>query len=195
MTRSSGAAAPSRSCSWGYFNSIHADVSSALRWSDGITPQLTQWLTTQGFPTEGVNAVGVDGLTPLLRAAAEANVDALREIIAEGGDLHAMTRDGNNAVWLACKQDSVEVIELLSAAGANLHHRNPDGSTALIYAASAGKTAVVTLLLALGADPLQENVDGFSALDLASNIECLQVLRIASRQRRDRLKAEGMVET
>jgi ankyrin repeat protein len=170
-------------------------VPSALRWSNGITPQLTQWLTTQGFRTEAVNAVGADGLTPLLRAAAEANVQILREIIAEGGDLHATTRDGNNALWLACKQDSVEAIELLSSAGTNVHHRNPDGSTALIYAASAGKTAVVSLLLALGADPLEENVDGFSALDLASNIECLQVLRVASRQRGDRLKAEGIIET
>ena len=129
------------------------------------------------------------------RAAAEANVQILREIIAEGGDLDATTRDGNNAVWLACKRDGVEAIELLSAAGANVHHRNPDGSTALIYAASAGKTEVVALLLALGADPAQENVDGFSALDLAANIECLQLLRAASRQNRDRLKVEGMVET
>lgn len=119
----------------------------------------------------------------------------LREIIAEGGDLGALTRDGNNAVWLACKQDRVHAVELLSAAGANIHHRNPDGSTALIYAASAGKTAIVSLLLTLGADPLEENVDGFSALDLASNVECLQLLRIASRQRRDRLKAEGTIET
>ena len=98
------------------------------------------------------------------------------------GDLDTTTRDGNNAVWLACKRDGVEAIELLSAAGANVHHRNPDGSTALIYAASAGKTEVVELLLALGADPAQENVDGFSALDLAANIECLQLLRVASRQ-------------
>lgn len=151
---------------------------------NGITPQLAQWLTTQGFRPEALNAIGADGLTPLLRAAAEANVDTLREIIARGGDLWATTRDGNDAVWLACKLDGVEAIKLLAAAGANIHHRNADGSTALIYAASAGKTAVVTLLLALGADPLQENVDGFSALDLAANFECLQVLRAASRGRR-----------
>jgi ankyrin repeat protein len=151
---------------------------------NGITPQLAQWLTMQGFRTEALNVTGGDGLTPLLRAAAEANVEALREIIEEGGDLGAMTRDGNDAIWLACKLDGVEAIKLLAAAGADIHHRNPDGSTALIYAASAGKTAVVTLLLALGADPLQENVDGFSALDLAANFECLQVLRAASRERR-----------
>lgn len=160
-----------------------------------MTSQLAQWLTTQGFRAEAVNSVGADGLTPLLRAAAEANVQILREIIAEGGNLDATTRDGNNALWLACKRDGVEAIELLSAAGANVHHRNPDGSTALIYAASAGKTEVVALLLALGADPAQENIDGFSALDLAANIECLQLLRVASRRRHDRLKIEGMVET
>lgn len=149
----------------------------------------------QGFATEAVNTVGADGLTPLLRAAADADVAMLREIIAAGGALDARTRDGNNAVWLACKRDGVEAVELLAAAGADVHHRNPDGSTALIYAASAGKTRIVALLLALGANPTQENVDGFSALDLASNIECLQLLRAASRQRRDRLEVEGMVET
>lgn len=192
MTPCSDAAAPSRSCSSDCFN---RKVPIDARRSDGITPQLAQWLTQQGFPTDSANAVGADGLTPLLRAAADANVAMLREIIAEGGDLGALTRDGNNAVWLACKQDGVHAVELLSAAGANIGHRNPDGSTALIYAASAGKTAIVSLLLTLGADPLEENVDGFSALDLASNVECLQLLRIASRQRRDRLKAEGMIET
>jgi thiosulfate/3-mercaptopyruvate sulfurtransferase len=159
-----------------------------------VTSQLAQWLTMQGFPAKAVTTVGADGLTPLLRAAAEANVEILREIIAEGADIDAMTRDGNNAVWLASKRDGVEAIKLLAAAGANVHHLNPDGSTALIYASSAGKTEVVALLLALGADPAQENVDGFSALDLAANIECLQLLRVASRQRRDRLKAEGMLE-
>jgi ankyrin repeat protein len=160
-----------------------------------VTSQLAQWLTTQGFLAEGVSSFRADGLTPLLKAAADANVAILREIISEGGDLGATTRDGNNAIWLACKQDGAEAIELLAAAGANVHHRNPDGSTALTYAASAGKTAVVALLLTLGADPAQENVDGFSALDLAANIECLQLLRVASRRRRDRLKVEGMVET
>jgi uncharacterized protein len=160
-----------------------------------VTSQLAQWLTTQGFPTQSVNSAGADGLTPLLKSAAEANVQILHEIIAEGGNLDATTRDGNNAVWLACKRDGVEAIELLAAAGANIHYRNPDGSTALIYAASAGKTAVVALLLALGADPTQENVDGFSALDLAANIECLQLLREASRKRQYLLKIEGMVET
>ncbi|MEK4032192.1 ankyrin repeat domain-containing protein [Methylocystis sp. IM3] len=160
-----------------------------------MTSQLAQWLTAQGFGTPGVNSAGADGLTPLLRAAAEANVSILREIIAEGADLDATTRDGNNAIWLACKHDAVEAIEALSAAGANVHHRNPDGSTALIYAASAGKPAVVALLLALGADPLQENVDGFSALDLAANIECLQLLRAAARHCRDQLKVEGWLET
>ncbi|MBM3551490.1 MAG: ankyrin repeat domain-containing protein [Alphaproteobacteria bacterium] len=156
---------------------------------------MARWMTLQGFRTRAVNSVGADGLTPLLRAAAEANVQMLHEIIAEGGDTSATTRDGNNAVWMACKRDGVEAIELLSAAGADVHHRNPDGSTALIYGASAGKTEVVALLLALGADPTQENVDGFSALDLAANVECLQLLRAASRERRDRLKVEGTVET
>ncbi len=159
-----------------------------------MTTQLAQWLTAQGFGTQGVNSAGADGLTPLLRAAAEADVEILREIIAEGGDLDAKTRDGNNAIWLACKRDAVEAIEALSAAGANVHHRNPDGSTALIYAASAGKHASVALLLALGGDPLQENVDGFSALDLAANVECLRLLRAAAR-RRDQLKVEGWLET
>lgn len=149
----------------------------------------------EGFPRDDVNGVGVDGMTPLLRGAAKASVELLREIVACGAFPGALTRDGANAIWLACRNNDVTAIELLAKAGVDPHHRNPDGSTALIYAASAGKTEAVASLIRLGADPIQENVDGFSALDLAANMECLQLLRMAARQRRSFHTAEGIAET
>jgi uncharacterized protein len=39
----------------------------------------------------------------------------------------------------------------------------------------------VRVLLALGADPLIQTQDDFTALDMAASLECLQLLRVATR--------------
>jgi ankyrin repeat protein len=51
-----------------------------------------------------------------------------------------------------------------------------------MYAASAGKAEIVDCLLAMGASTSLETLDGFTPLDLASTIECLNLLRRASRR-------------
>jgi len=50
-----------------------------------------------------------------------------------------------------------------------------------MYAASSSKPEIVRTLLGLGADPRIQTQDDFSALDMAASIECLQLLRAASR--------------
>jgi len=62
----------------------------------------------------------------------------------------------------------------------DFEHANATGATCLMYAASSGKTAIVRALRALGADTTLRTQDDFSALDMASNLECLQALRVGA---------------
>lgn len=144
---------------------------------------LARWLAAQGFPEADVNAAGPNGMTPLMRACRDGQEDRVRSLIVAGARLEARNSDGNTALWLACVGGAVAVIDALVAAGANLDNCNDNGATALMYAASAGKGEVVACLLRHGADTRPETPEGFSALDLASTLDCLQLLRAASKVR------------
>jgi ankyrin repeat protein len=59
---------------------------------------------------------------------------------------------------------------------------NVTGATPLMFTASSGRAKAVAQLLAAGADPLFETKLGLSALDMASTIECLDLMRDAVRR-------------
>lgn len=143
---------------------------------------LAAWLTAQGFDPSDPAAPGPHGNTPLMHAAWRGAHHVLDELLALDVPLDATNGDGNNALWLACVNGEPGLIRALAARGVPLDHANLTGATALMYAASAGKAEVVATLLALGADPHRRTQDDFSALDMAATIECLRLLRSATRQ-------------
>ncbi len=105
----------------------------------------------------------------------------LHELLDLGVPLDAINGDGNNALWLACVNGEPGLLRALAARGVPIDHQNTVGATCLMYAASAGKDEVVRTLLALGANPHLTSQDDFSALDMAATVECLQLLRAATR--------------
>lgn len=141
---------------------------------------LQQWLAEHAFPTDDINATIANGMTPLMTASHGGEIAVIGMLIAAGASLEARNGDGNNALWLACVGNHLEVIDLLVDAGIDVDNRNETGATSLMYAASSGRAPVVERLLAKGADAAPETPDGFSALDLASNVECLNLLRRAA---------------
>lgn len=143
---------------------------------------LERWLSEQGFPHDGVNAVTANETTPLMKAAHLGHGAVVRDLLAVGARLEAKNADGNNALWLACVGDHLDIIDLLVEAGVDIDNRNLNGATVLMYAASSGKAAVVAHLLAHGADTAAETLDGFTALDMAASVECLALLRRACRK-------------
>ena len=147
---------------------------------------LRRWLTAQGFAGDNVNAVIANGTTPLMKASHGGQAKIVRALIAAGSQLEARNADGNNALWLACVGNHLEVMDTLIEAGIDIDNRNDNGATALMYAASTGKASIVERLLLAGADITQETLDGFTALDMAATIECLTLLRNASRALADR---------
>ncbi|NMN60492.1 thiosulfate/3-mercaptopyruvate sulfurtransferase [Xanthobacter sp. SG618] len=145
---------------------------------------LSAWIASRGFPPDGLNATAENGMTPLMKACAEGLPETVAALIAAGAALDIRNADGNTALWIACVGDHLDIIDALVDAGIAIDSANDNGATALMYAASAGKAAVVERLLARGADPRPETLDGFSALDLASTIECLTLLRRATKEAR-----------
>ena len=146
-----------------------------------LDPALSAWIASRGFPPDGLNATAENGMTPLMKACAEGRAETVTALIAAGAALDIRNADGNTALWIACVGDHLDIIDALVDAGIALDSANDNGATALMYAASAGKAGVVERLLARGADPTPETLDGFSAMDLASTVECLTLLRRATR--------------
>ena len=142
---------------------------------------LRRWLSAEGFSDSDVNAVIANGTTPLMKASHAGQVEIVRALIEAGSQLETRNADGNNALWLACVGGHLNVMDVLIEAGINIDNRNDNGATPLMYAASAGKAAVVERLLTAGADISQETLDSFTALDMAATIECLTLLRNATR--------------
>lgn len=162
-----------------WFNHAQAQQSAAV-----LDPALSAWIASRGFPPDGLNATAENGMTPLMKACAEGLGETVAALIAAGAALDIRNADGNTALWIACVGDHLHIIDALVDAGIAIDSANDNGATALMYAASAGKAGVVERLLARGADPTPETLDGFSALDLASTIECLTLLRRATKEAR-----------
>ncbi|WP_240342618.1 ankyrin repeat domain-containing protein [Methylococcus sp. EFPC2] len=154
-------------------------ANSAAREPD---PALEAWLVAQGFPPDDLEGLIANRTTPLVQACRLGERAIVEALLAAGARLDAVNGDGNNALWLACFKEDLAIIDKLVENGVALDHQNDGGSTALMYAASAGKTAVVARLLEAGADVGLQNHDDFTALDMAANLECLQLLRAASRR-------------
>lgn len=142
---------------------------------------LQHWLVEQGFPQGGINAIIANDTTPLMRASHRGEIAIVAILIEAGVLLNARNADGNNALWLACVGGHLDVIDALVKAGIEIDNRNDNGATALMYAASAGKAEIVARLLAIGAGTDLETLDGFTPLDLASTVECLALIRHATR--------------
>lgn len=146
-----------------------------------VPPALAAWLSAEGFDATQPDAPSQHGNTPLMHAAWRGATEALDALLTLGVRRDAVNGDGNNALWLACVNAAPGPIRQLVAAGVPLDHANLTGATALMYAASSGKTEVVQTLLSLGANPHLRTQDDFSALDMAANLDCLRLLRAATR--------------
>jgi ankyrin repeat protein len=144
-----------------------------------VATAAADWLAGQGFTD--AHRPGAHGNTPLMHTAWRGEAAVVEALLAQGVDLSACNRDGNNALWLACVADQPALVTRLVQAGVAIDHANLTGATCLMYAASSGKPRIVATLLALGAATQIKTQDDYTALDMAANLECLQLLRAATR--------------
>lgn len=110
-----------------------------------------------------VHAVSGDGWTPLHLAAAFAGPEAVRLLLGQGANVHAVSGNPqqNQPLHAALALgSSVETLRLLLDAGADPNAAQAGGFAPLHSAASAGKSEAAELLMERGADPAQADHQG-----------------------------------
>lgn len=93
------------------------------------------------------------GHTALHVAAKAGHASVVRQLVARGADVNAVTTTGATALHFAAASGSAEAVKTLLDRGAEVNVREPQwGQTPLMFAAAAGRTEVVKLLTGRGAD-------------------------------------------
>jgi len=149
-----------------------------------LSKELQAFLAQHGFAPNDVNTHNKDHATPLMLAVRLGTPAFVKELLAAGADIHAVNADGNQALWLACVGEITENLQLLIDAGIDVQHINVNAATPLMFAASSGRASCVKVLLEAGADPLFETDLGLTALDMASSVECLNLMRDAIKRKK-----------
>ncbi len=90
---------------------------------------------------------------PLVDAARDGDMVAVRTLLAEGAGVDAAEADGTTALHWASYRDDVEAVGLLLDAGADVNAANDLGATPLWAAGQNGSAVMVRRLLVAGADP------------------------------------------
>lgn len=135
------------------------------------------WMLRNNFDPQDVNKPGKYHDIPLTLACRQGRDDIAEELIYQGSVINHRNMDGTDPLWACVVSNSFKLAEKLIDIGADINNQNDNGATVLMYAASAGKSAWVKFFLEYGADTTLKSLDDFTALELASNIECLRMLK------------------
>ena len=108
-------------------------------------------------------------LSPLARAAADGDAQAVVQLLANGASVGYMnpSEDGMTALCVACEFGHAEVVAVLLAANADANQARSDGVTPLVLACQEGHAEVAAALLAANAEVDQVDSDGLTPLVLA----------------------------
>jgi hypothetical protein len=140
---------------------------------------------TQIYPV--INSLQiVDPLTSLtgingefIRAAADGNITAVKDLIVKGVDVNAESPKGS-ALMLAAYWGHIEVVKLLIDKGADVNRKtgNEDYDTALLGSILGGETEIVKLLIEKGSAINAKNNRGNTALMLAAFMDNAEIAKL-----------------
>jgi ankyrin repeat protein len=135
------------------------------------TRRLCGWLLTSLMslsillPGPGGQAAGDP---PLVAAARNDDLHAVRALIARRPDVNEHAADGSTAILWATYHSDLEMARALISAGAAVNTPNHYGITPLLQASRSGDAALIAALLKAGADPAAAHPDGETPLMAAS---------------------------
>jgi ankyrin repeat protein len=120
------------------------------------------------------------GASPVADAAERGDMEAVRALLKQAGDVNAAQADGMTALHWAAMKNDVQLADILLYASANVKATTRIGSyTPLILAAKNGNAAVLEPLLKNGSDANSRTANGTTALMLAAesgDVESVRVL-------------------
>ena len=108
------------------------------------------------------------GYTPLLQAAADGFIPAVKLLLKHGADTEIASNKGATPFLFAARYDNVELLRILKDAGADIHATDAVGDDALMKAAQWNCKAVAPLLIQWGLDVRRKNHLGHNALEMAT---------------------------
>jgi uncharacterized protein len=112
-----------------------------------------------------VNAVGKDGVTPLLFVLSNTdNIEGMKVLLKAGADPNYMAPNGGCAVILAAGAENIEILQIMLDGGGNPNLRNKDGEPATFTAIWQHRWSNLMLLLDRGADINAANSTGDTAI-------------------------------
>jgi len=106
--------------------------------------------------------------TPLMKAALNGHVEAVKKLVDKGAEIDLMDKGGYTAMMLAASNNFSEVVDLLIQNGADINHIElTHGWSALIWAAKRGHRETVEVLLKHQPDKMLQDDEQKTALDHA----------------------------
>ena len=115
-----------------------------------------------------IDSVDNQGATPLMIAAVNDKLQAVKYLLKQGADPSLQTNDGWNVLHYASHGGNPEVIELMLSHVLSIDSINSEGVTLLMIAAAYDKLQAVKYLLKQGADLSLQDNDGCNVLHCAS---------------------------
>ena len=109
-----------------------------------------------------------EGLTPLMVAAVNDKVQAVKCLLKQGADPSLQDNTGWDVLHCASQGGNSEVMELMLSHVSYIDSTTKEGVTSLMIAAGNDKLQAVKYLLKQGADPSLQNNDGWNVLHFAS---------------------------
>lgn len=103
-----------------------------------------------------VNFTGIYGLTPLLEASRQGNLEMVDLLLTNGAYTHAKTLSGETAFYFAVAREHIEVVKRLLKQGVDANQSLGSSYHPLYTAIQKGNKELVLLLLQHGADPTMQ---------------------------------------
>ena len=126
-----------------------------------------------------LNAVNVEGYTPLHMAVIRSKPDAVRLLLRSGAKVSPTNKFGITPLHLAAHHGKLNCMQVLLQYRANVNAQESWGQTPLMLAVSKGHVEVMVALLRYGCDPwITEHKSGYRALHIAAHRDISALLTL-----------------